>query len=177
MIAALPSASSDPSQRSDADDYSKNMPALETAPDDSPKSVPADWTCYSAGAYTTDWVARAAEDPAAPTDILSMLAESCNVEVRMAVADNPSALPETVMMLAQDASDDLRYQLAENHNIPRKVLNLLADDSHPFVAQRAQKTIRRLEGGAVVIDVVPRLKITRLGSAESMKGKLKRMPL
>jgi hypothetical protein len=56
------------------------------------------------------------------------------------------------MLLAQDESADLRYQLAENHNIHKSVLNLLADDSHPYVAHRAQKTLKRLElqGGATI---------------------------
>jgi hypothetical protein len=119
--------------------------SVQIAGDVSTADEPANWTCYSAGAYTTEWVIRAAEDPSAPTNILGMLAESCNVEVRMAVADNRSASLETLMMLAQDESDDLRYQLAENHNIDKSVLNLLTEDSNPFVAHRAQKTLARLE--------------------------------
>lgn len=111
------------------------------------------WTCYSAGESTPEWVMQAAENALTPVDILAMLAESCNVEVRLAVADNQSTSTDTMMMLAQDESADLRYQLAENHNIDKSVLQLLADDSHPYVANRAQKTLKRLQlqGGATIV--------------------------
>jgi hypothetical protein len=130
------------------------------AGDGSPKNAPADWTCYSAGAFTTEWVAQAAEDPSAPSDILCMLAASCNVEVRMAVADNLSASLDTLLMLAQDESEDLRYQLAENHNIDKGILNLLAEDSNPYVAHRAQRTLRRLKDSCAIV-VYPVLKVAR----------------
>jgi hypothetical protein len=133
------------------------------------------WTCYSAGEATPEWVMQAAENASTPIDILAMLAESCNVEVRIAVADNQSTSTDTMMMLAQDESADLRYQLAENHNIDESVLQLLADDSHPYVAYRAQKTLKRirLQDGATifafpVLAVVP-------ASTEDLGRKLKRM--
>jgi hypothetical protein len=164
MNAAAPLASPGPSQSTDNNAVSKNTLAERKDGDGFPKNDPADWTCYSSGAYTTDWVARAAEDPAAPTDILSMLAESCNVDVRMAVADNPSSLLETLTMLAQDQSSDVRYQLAENHNIDESILELLAEDLNPYIAHRAKKTLKRLELDASVFEVVPIMSITRLAS-------------
>ncbi len=124
---------------------------------------PADWTCYSAGANTTEWVLQSASDPSAPSDILSMLAGNCDVDVRMAVADNRSALLETLMILAQDESADLRYQLAENHNIDKRVLNLLSEDSNPYVAHRAHSTLKRLEDDAV-ITVYPMFRVARMAS-------------
>jgi hypothetical protein len=105
----------------------------------------ANWTCYSAGETTPEWVLLAAENASTPVEILEMLAESCNIEVRMAVADNPAASVDTMMLLAEDTNADLRYQIAENHNIDKSVLKLLTDDSHPYVAHRAQKTLKRLE--------------------------------
>jgi hypothetical protein len=149
---ALPLASPEPFRSSDGT-FTKKQPITRDRAG-LPDNDPADWTCYSSGAYTTDWVARAAEDPAAPTDILSMLAESCNTEVRMAVADNPSALLETLTMLAQDDSADVRYQMAENHNIDQSILKMLSEDSHPYIAHRAQKTLRRLEVPAKVVPIM-----------------------
>ena len=160
---ALPLASPEPFDSSEGA-WTNKKPAQSTDREKSRDNNPADWTCYSSGAYTTDWVARAAEDPAAPADTLSMLAESCNVEVRMAVADNPSALLETLTMLARDESSDVRYQLAENHNIDQSVLRLLAEDSHPYIAQRAKKTLKRLAGGA---SIVPIMSIARSAALEN----------
>jgi hypothetical protein len=132
------------------------MPALpeesgHVADECSTRNGSSDWTSYSAGESTTDRVMQAAENPATLPDILSLLADSCNLEVRMAVADNKNTLLETMMMLAQDESADLRYQLAESHNIHYSVLKVLAKDSNPFVADRAQRTLARLIGGAVII--------------------------
>lgn len=109
------------------------------------------WTNYSAGEVLSDRVLRAAEDPSTPLDILEMLAENCNVEVRMAVADNESAALSTLLMLAVDESADLRYQLAENHNIDHKVLKLLLADENPYVAHRAQRTIQRKMTGSLFV--------------------------
>jgi hypothetical protein len=52
--------------------------------------------------------------------------------------------------------------LAENHNIDDSVLKLLAEDSHPYVAHRAQKTLKRLEGGTAIVNPMPILRIARL---------------
>lgn len=118
--------------------------------DCSTKNEPAEWTTYSAGESVTDRVMKAAENPATRADTLSMLAESCNLEVRMAVAENENTLLETMMLLAQDESSDLRYQMAESHNIHYSVLKLLAKDPNPYVVDRAQRTLARLAGGAVI---------------------------
>lgn len=145
--------------------------------DSSTRNDLANWTCYSAGESISEWVMQAAENSSTPVDILSMLAESCNVEVRMAVADNGNALLETTMMLAQDESTDLRYQLAESHNIHKSVLKLLVEDSNPYVAHRAQKTLARLADCAVgVVKVVPIVSIKRFASTLAVGSKLKRMP-
>jgi hypothetical protein len=132
------------------------IPALpegsgHVAGDCSTKFEPADWTCYSAGENTSDRVMKSAENPATPPEILNMLAESCNLEVRKAVADNPSTQLETLMMLALDESADLRHQLAESHNIHYSVLRLLSRDSNPYVVRRAERTLARLSRGSLVL--------------------------
>ncbi len=132
------------------------------------------WTCYSAGESTPEWVMQAAENASTPIDVLAMLAESCNVEVRLAVADNQSTATDTMMMLAQDESADLRYQLAENHNIDESVLQMLADDSHPYVAHRAQTTLKRLrlQAGATIF-TLPTLAV--VPTSKELGRKLQRM--
>jgi len=144
----------------------------------------ANWTCYSAGGVTTERVMESAENSSTPPDILGMLAESCDVKVRMAIADNGSALLETLMMLAQDESADLRYQLAENHNIHESVLKLLTEDSHPYVAHRAKKTLARLKCGGVILvhpavslSIFARGNATTPASLNTMGSKLKRIAL
>lgn len=146
--------------------------------DSSTRNDPANWTCYNAGESISEWVMQAAENSSTAVDILSMLAESCNVDVRMAVADNGNALLETTMMLAQDESVDLRYQLAESHNIDESVLKLLVEDPNPYVAHRAKKTLARLAGGATNVvyaapKVVPIVSIKRFASTHAMGSKLK----
>ena len=137
------------------------------------------WTCYSSGESTTGRVMDAAENSSTPADILALLAESCDVKVRMAIADNRNAALETTMLLAQDEDADLRYQLAENHNIDESVLVFLADDSNPFVAHRARKTLNRLKGGTIV--ALPMLKVVqnddapKLDPREDLLRKMSRM--
>lgn len=83
-------------------------------------------------------------------EILSQLAEDEHVEVRIAVADNVHTSAETLKVLAGDACADVRYAIAENHNIPTVVLMELTQDDNPYVALRAEKTLRRLQSGKVL---------------------------
>ena len=155
------------------------MKTLATDDEVTTKNEPGNWTCYSAGDSTAEWVMQAAENPSTPADILGMLAESCNVEVRMAVGDNGNASLETMMILVEDESADLRYQLAENHNVHESVLELLSKDSNPYVARRAQKTLARMEASAAVVvpvvDVASIVSITWLASTNVLGSKLTRM--
>jgi len=79
-----------------------------------------------------------------PAFVLHRLAKHCNVDVRLAVADNKNTHTLTTMQLALDNNPDIRYALAENHQIDSNILNVLAMDDNPFVADRAQKTLSRL---------------------------------
>lgn len=77
--------------------------------------------------------------------VLNRLSKHSNVKVRMAVADNENTGINTSRLLAEDGNADLRYGMAENHHIDRSILEFLATDANPFVADRAQKTILRIE--------------------------------
>ncbi len=56
----------------------------------------------------------------------------------------PSRLEPLGVPAALDTNPDVRYALAENHNISRVVLTRLSEDPNPYVAYRANKTLRRL---------------------------------
>jgi len=62
----------------------------------------------------------------------------------MAVADHQNTPKELLLLLAEDLNPEVRYAIAENHNISRDVLNKLLDDANPYIAVRAQKTLSRL---------------------------------
>lgn len=86
----------------------------------------------------------AAENGSTTDEVLSKLARHEHTDVRIAVADNPHASAEILALLAMDESVDVRYSLAENHNIPVSVLSILCSDENPYVAYRANKTLKRL---------------------------------
>jgi hypothetical protein len=86
-----------------------------------------------------------ANHPATSAIDLHRLSQHSDVEVRMAVADNKNTHIITTAQLAQDDNPDLRYALAENHQIDSGILNILARDENPYVADRAQKTLLRLQ--------------------------------
>ncbi len=86
-----------------------------------------------------------ANHPTTSAIVLHRLSQHNDVEVRMAVADNKNTHIITTAQLAQDNSPDLRYALAENHQIDSSILNILATDENPYVADRAQKTLLRLQ--------------------------------
>ena len=85
-----------------------------------------------------------ANHPATAPIVLHRLSQHKDVGVRMAVADHRNTHIITAMQLAWDHSPDLRYALAENHQIDSGVLDILAKDENPYVADRAQKTLSRL---------------------------------
>ena len=75
---------------------------------------------------------------------LRRLAKNSDPQLRIDVADHRKTTEETLMILASDENADVRFALAENHNISQRVLNKLKNDSNPYVADRAQRTIARL---------------------------------
>jgi hypothetical protein len=96
------------------------------------------------------WMLHIAEDANTPAHMLEDLALNEDHNVRMAVADNPNTPIDLLMVLARDEHLDIRYALAENHNIDTAVHNLLLDDDNPYVADRARRTLKRLNCVPVV---------------------------
>jgi hypothetical protein len=86
---------------------------------------------------------RVAENHAAPVDVLASLAEDYEPDVRAAVGLN-RAVPEQVLCrLLNDECPDVRYRLAEASFLPVAALVVLMADSNPYVACRAELTMKR----------------------------------
>lgn len=100
--------------------------------------------CYDTDKNTTMWINEINWAVATPAYILRRLAASSDPELRIAVADHINTPEDVLMILADDNNADVRYAIAENHNISRNVLNKLHDDSNPYVADRAQTTLTRI---------------------------------
>jgi len=90
-------------------------------------------------------VARVAENTNTPAEVLVELATHAHPDVRIALTENPNTPTRILVILAADESADVRYSLAENPNAPLAVLALLCDDENPYVADRATKTLARIQ--------------------------------
>lgn len=117
-------------------------------------------TIYSAATITNQseqssrsmsrrWLRKLAEDSSTPAEALRLLAIDTDNEVRCAVADHKNTPIDALWLLKNDTDADVRYALAENHNVMLELLETLTEDDNPYVASRAARTIRRLQGGIV----------------------------
>jgi hypothetical protein len=64
--------------------------------------------------------------------------------VRLAVAENPNTPTEILSMLAEDEDADVRYGVAENPHMPEDILLKLAEDDNPYIRCRALKTLQMM---------------------------------
>jgi hypothetical protein len=87
---------------------------------------------------------KVANNSATGDGTLRRLAEHEHSEVRRAVAENSLLDEGTLNKLVQDVSTDVRYTLAENHLLPVALLIQLSNDENPYVAYRAETTLRRV---------------------------------
>lgn len=85
---------------------------------------------------------RVAENPRTPIATLWQMASDPSVDVRLSVAENANSPAEILEQLAHDDDVDVRYGVAENPHIPVGILTMLAEDNNPYVACRAQKTLK-----------------------------------
>lgn len=88
---------------------------------------------------------RIAENPQAQPATLARLAKHEEGAIRLAVAENPNTPLDILWMLAADGSPDVRFRLAESYHLPEEMLQFLADDENPYVANRACRTLSRIE--------------------------------
>ncbi len=87
---------------------------------------------------------RIAENPRTHVTTLVKLSSHPEPQVRASCAENTNISIKTVWRLARDSSADVRLRLAESYTIPLAVLRVLSEDENPYVAYRAQRTMRRL---------------------------------
>ncbi|MBC7997148.1 MAG: hypothetical protein IAF58_04365 [Leptolyngbya sp.] len=81
-----------------------------------------------------------AENKYAPLEVLELLAEDKNPEVRIAVGTNTSTPTHIRYSLAFDQDPNVRFGLAEDVNTPVELLNKLTEDSNPYISCRAEET-------------------------------------
>ena len=74
-----------------------------------------------------------AANPAAPTDVLAVLAQDPRLDVRELVAGNETADAETLTKLAASSNESVRVAVASNPATPPKTLLMLARDPSPTV--------------------------------------------
>lgn len=79
-----------------------------------------------------------------PARIIQQLAVNLDPEFRMSIADNKNTTTEVLNILSEDDNPDVRFALSENHNLDQNILQKLSSDSNPYVADRAKKTLLRI---------------------------------
>ena len=87
---------------------------------------------------------RIGENPRAHVTTLIKLSMHSDAGVRAAVAENTNLSLKTVWRLARDEHADVRLRLAESYTVPLAVLRVLSEDENPYVANRAQQTMKRI---------------------------------
>lgn len=87
---------------------------------------------------------RIAENANTPIDVLCMLANDGQIEVRMAAMCNETAPDNLLNSVLNDTDPTVRYELASCPNAKLWVLLALAEDENPYVQCRAKKTLQRL---------------------------------
>jgi hypothetical protein len=126
-----------------ADDTADYLPGLNQEISDKFSVVSKLWRELS-----TATALRLIDHPYTPGDVLLELAHHPDTEVRAQVADNANAPLEAIMMLVKDESIDVRMSLAECYHLSTVVLEMLLEDENPYVCDRAETTLQRLNASA-----------------------------
>jgi len=66
----------------------------------------------------------------------------------LSVAEDATVSDDILWLLVEDPNPDVRFCLAENYNIDPSMLKALSEDENPYVAHRAQKTLMRMKSPA-----------------------------
>lgn len=80
-----------------------------------------------------------------PAFVLMELSKHPSPEVRAQVVDNPNTPKEAILNLIRDPSIDVRLSLAECYHLGVCVLEFLVEDDNPYVGNRAEITLHRLQ--------------------------------
>lgn len=93
-----------------------------------------------------------------PAVVLEELSYHSNADIRIAVSESKNVPSDVLWALALDRDANVRFAVAENHNVDREILQFMLGDENPYVVDRAQRTLYRLnihESGAFNIAKFP----------------------
>ena len=85
---------------------------------------------------------RVAENGNTPDAVLLELLSDENIEVRLAAASNGNVHYGTLTDAIENGDESVRYMLADDQSTPTTLLFSLFFDENPYVAFRAEKTLR-----------------------------------
>src|SRR3990167_5870791 len=97
------------------------------------RDTPAEVLALLAQDQNADVRRNVARNTSATQQVLTLLAQDKDVYVRCYVAQSTSTSPEALVLLAQDKDADVRYNVAQNTSTPAEVLTLLAQDQDATV--------------------------------------------
>ena len=80
-----------------------------------------------------------AEDPTQPDEVIRLLSQDRDEEVRAGVARNPAIGDDLMRQLAEDSDLDVRWCIAKRLDAPVDVLLLLGEDSIEVVRELARQ--------------------------------------
>jgi hypothetical protein len=80
-----------------------------------------------------------AQDPTQPDEVIQLLSQDRDEEVRTAVARNPAIGDDLMRLLAEDPDLDVRWRIATRLDAPVDVLLLLGEDPVEVVRQVARQ--------------------------------------
>jgi len=88
---------------------------------------------------------RLIDHPQTPAFVLMELSQHPSPEVRAQVVDNPNTPQKAILNLISDQCIDVRLSLAECYHLGASVLEFLVQDDNPYVGNRAEITLHRLQ--------------------------------
>ncbi|MBX9950890.1 MAG: hypothetical protein K2Y39_17090 [Candidatus Obscuribacterales bacterium] len=91
---------------------------------------------------------RLIDHPYTPAFVLMELSQHPSPEVRAQVVDHPNTPRQAVLNLIRDQCIDVRLSLAECYHLGVSILEILVDDDNPYVANRAEITLQRLQANS-----------------------------
>ncbi|HEY9777656.1 MAG TPA: hypothetical protein V6C81_28085 [Planktothrix sp.] len=97
---------------------------------------------------------RRAAEVTLDADELAIFASHSSVKVRTYLASNPGLTEPIIWQLASDTEPRVRQKLAANRHLPMFILESLCEDEHPAVAASAERTIKSLNKGDSLGEVV-----------------------
>ncbi len=87
---------------------------------------------------------KQASDRQTPAEVLALLSEDNDDQVRLLVAKNPATPHHVAAKLARDNSLVVRRGLATDRSCPVEILSVLAEDTDATVREVAKRTRRSL---------------------------------